>query len=102
MSTYTTQAAIQGEIPEMDLIGLTDDDQTGMMNGTVLNQIITNASGEVDQACANLYGTQLPFDPVPSSVASMALTKRSVSQVRTRLREYPMRHNALRRSNRRA
>jgi phage gp36-like protein len=74
MSTYTTQAEINGEIQMADLIGLTDDENTGQLNATILSQIIANASGEIDQACANLYGEQLPFNPVPSSVASMALT----------------------------
>ena len=74
MSIYTNQAAVNGELPMQDLIGLTDDDQTGQLNVTILNQIIANASGEVDQACANIYGGQLPFNPVPLSVANMALT----------------------------
>lgn len=60
-----------------DLIAMCDDNNTGSLDSnaqTILNQIIANASGEIDQACANLYGQQLPFNPVPSSVASMALT----------------------------
>lgn len=57
-----------------DLISLTDDGQTGNLDSVVLNQVIANASGEIDQSCANIYGKQLPFSPVPASVASMALT----------------------------
>jgi phage gp36-like protein len=77
MSSYTTQAAVNGEIPTADLIALLDDDDNpapGTLNVALLNQVIANASGEVDQACANIYGQQLPFSPVPLSVASMALT----------------------------
>ena len=74
MSQYTTIAAINGEIQMLELVQLTDDTNTGELNSTVLNQVITNASGEVDQACSNLYGQQLPFQPVPSSVANIALT----------------------------
>ena len=77
MSAYTTQQAIGGEIQQADLIQLCDDVGTGSLDAAalaILNQVIANASGEVDQACANLYGRQLPFNPVPSSVASMALT----------------------------
>lgn len=77
MSLYTTQAAVNGEIPTMDLIAQLDDSDNpnpGQLNVALLTQIIANASGEIDQACANIYGQQLPFNPVPLSVASMALT----------------------------
>ena len=77
MSQYTTIQAINGEIQQSDLIQLCDDVGTGQLDTgaqTILNQVIINSSGEIDQACANLYGQQLPFNPVPSSVASMALT----------------------------
>ena len=75
MSSYTTQAAIEGEIQHVDLIRFTDDAPCqGKINQTVLNQLIQNASGYIDSKCANLYGQQLPFNPVPSSIASMALT----------------------------
>jgi phage gp36-like protein len=75
MSQYTTQAAILGEIQLNDLIGLTDDaPSTGNVNTTVLTQVIQNASGYIDRKIGNIYGGQLPFNPVPPSVASMALT----------------------------
>jgi phage gp36-like protein len=73
VSQYTTQSAIQGSIQMSDLIALTDDDNTGNLNTTILDQVIVNASGVVDMYCANLYGEQLPFSTVPSSVANMAL-----------------------------
>lgn len=77
MSQYTTLAAVNGEIMMQDLIAMLDDPdnaQPGLLNTSLMTQIIINASGEIDQSCANLYGTQLPFNPVPASVASMALT----------------------------
>ncbi len=74
MSSYTNQTAILGEIQMSDLIALTDDDSTGFLNQTVLDQLIINASGFIDSKCANIYGDQIPFSPVPPSVASMALT----------------------------
>lgn len=74
MSAYTNKTAILGEFQLSDLIALTDDDRTGQVNDTVLNQVIENASGYIDSKIANIYGQQLPFDPAPSSVASMALT----------------------------
>jgi len=57
-----------------DLISLTDDDNTGSLNTTILQQVIANASGIVDMYCSNLYGEQIPFNPVPNSVANLALT----------------------------
>jgi len=74
MSAYTTQEAVEGEIQRSDLIMLTDDDRVGVVSDTVLAQVITNASGYIDSKVANIYGTQIPFNPIPSSVANMALT----------------------------
>ena len=74
MSQYTNKAAVLGEIQEPDLIALTDDSRLGVVNDTILDQIITNASGYIDSKLANIYGSQIPFSPIPSSVASMALT----------------------------
>jgi phage gp36-like protein len=54
---------------------MTDDAPSlGVVNQQVLNQVIQNASGYIDRKLANIYGEQLPFNPVPLSVASMALT----------------------------
>jgi phage gp36-like protein len=77
MSSYCSVTDIQGEIQPSDLIALCDDVGTGQLDAnalTVLNQVISNASGYIDGKVANLYGTQLPFNPVPSSVKSMAIT----------------------------
>ena len=74
MSAYTNKAAILGEIQLSDLIALTDDDRSGVVNETILAQIIENASGYIDSKIANIYGEQLPFSTIPVSVANMALT----------------------------
>ena len=66
--------AVLGEISPKDLIALTDDSKTGSIDAGVISQVITNASGYIDSRVANIYGSQLPFNPIPSSVASMALT----------------------------
>lgn len=72
-SAYTTQAQILGNIQMPDLISLTDDSNTGNLDNGVLNQVIANASGVVDMYSANIYGSQLPFNPVPLAVANIAL-----------------------------
>jgi phage gp36-like protein len=70
--SYTTQTAIQGEIQHSDLVDFTDDaPKQGIINQTVLAQVIANASGEIDRLVGNVY--DVPFNPVPPSVASMAL-----------------------------
>ena len=74
MSFYCSQSAVLGEIRRKDLIALTDDNRTGDIDTVVLNQVIESASGYIDSKLANIYGNQLPFNPIPSSVASMALT----------------------------
>ena len=74
MSAYTTQAAVQGQIRPNELIQLTDDNKTGGIDTAVLDAVIASASGVIDSKVANIYGEQLPFNPIPSSVASMALT----------------------------
>jgi phage gp36-like protein len=71
VSAYCTTADIQGEIQNADLIACTDDDNTGNINQTILNQVISNASGEIDRLVGNVYDT--PFNPAPPSVESMAI-----------------------------
>lgn len=71
MSVYCNQSDIEGEIQDADLIQLTDDNGTGSLNSVVLNQVIANASGEIDRYVGNVY--DIPFNPVPPSVESMAI-----------------------------
>lgn len=73
MSAYCTQSDILGEIQLSDLISLTDDaPSTGNVSATILNQVISNASGTIDRMVGNLY--TVPFaSPVPPSVESMAI-----------------------------
>jgi phage gp36-like protein len=61
-----------GEIQLADLISLTDDAPfTGNVNQTILNQVISNASGEIDFYVGSRYS--VPFSPTPPSVESMAI-----------------------------
>jgi len=74
MSAYCTQADIEGEIQAPDLISLTDDSYppAGIVNATVLAQIIENASGVVDRYVGNIY--EVPFSPIPAAVKSLTIT----------------------------
>jgi len=70
MSLYCSLADIQGEIQNAELIQLTDDDNTGQLNQTILTQIISNASGEIDRYVGNIYQGLSSANP---SVNSMAI-----------------------------
>lgn len=85
MSAYCSQAQIEGEIQASDLINLTDDDTppSGVVNATVLNQVIENASGVIDRYVGNIY--TVPFSPVPAAVASLAVTITCYKLYRRRL-----------------
>jgi phage gp36-like protein len=74
MSQYCTQADIEAEIQTADLITLTDDDNppTGVLNTTVLNQAIANASGVIDRMVGNVYA--VPFAVTPASITSFCIS----------------------------
>lgn len=71
---YTTQANILGNIQTADLIALTDDDMPplGVINNTILNQVIENASTMIDQYIGNIYA--VPLANPPGGIVSMATT----------------------------
>lgn len=85
MSAYCTQSEIEGEIQFNDLVQLTDDSNPplGVVNDTVLKQIIANASGVIDRYVSNQY--DVPFSPVPTAVRSMAITIACYKLYRRRL-----------------
>lgn len=73
MASYTTKEDVLGDIQMADLISLTDDDETGQLNETVLNKLIESASSLIDSKVSNIYTT--PFSaPYPSAVSSACLT----------------------------
>ena len=74
MSAYCNQDDITGEIQESDLVSLTDDSTPpmGVVDDTILNQVIANASGVIDRYVGNIYS--VPFSPVPPSVRSLTIT----------------------------
>jgi phage gp36-like protein len=72
MSTYCTQANILAEIQMPDLINLTDDSTppTGAVDDSVLDAVIANASGVIDQYVSNIYA--VPLSPLTSGIISLA------------------------------
>jgi phage gp36-like protein len=63
---YCNQSDIEAEIQPSDLIGLTDDSNTGFINTTILDSIIANASSYIDGKIGNIYAT--PVSPIPAIV----------------------------------
>lgn len=72
MSAYVTQADIEGQLSPAGLIGALDDTGSGTLNTTTMNNIIANASSNVDAALGALYA--VPFNPIPPAVFNAALT----------------------------
>ncbi len=68
---YCAIEDILAEIQGSDLIGLTDDDNTGSLNTTVLNSIINNASSYIDGKVGNIYAT--PLSPIPSAIKDLCV-----------------------------
>lgn len=71
MSAYTTQAAIQAKVPPLILVDALDDDGDGDADAGLLDQIIANASNDVDAMICNRVA--LPLATVPASVSGAAL-----------------------------
>jgi hypothetical protein len=70
VSAYTTQAAVQGLIAQPDLYAALDDDGTQINVIPQLNQIIADASNDIDARLANIY--QTPFVGTPPAKVSAA------------------------------
>lgn len=69
---YVTQAEVEAKIPPQTLRDQLDDDRDGVADDGLLDQIITNASDEVDAFLAGLF--TVPFDdPAPKVVRSATL-----------------------------
>jgi phage gp36-like protein len=73
MSAYTTQAAIQGRIPAPLLINALDDGLSGgLLNTTLLNQIIGDVSAELDGYLSSIY--PVPYlGSIPPALADACL-----------------------------
>ena len=60
---YCTQADITGQLPEMELAGLTDDMSGLMVVASVLSQAIVSADAVIDSYLSGVYSTPLAVVP---------------------------------------
>ena len=67
---YCTLTDIQKKLPLAQIIELTDDDGSGEVDATNLNEAISRAEQEIDLFLGKVY--DLPLDPVPTLVVSLA------------------------------
>ncbi|MCK5099792.1 MAG: DUF1320 domain-containing protein [Desulfobacteraceae bacterium] len=67
---YCTREDIDGKITEAELIRLTDESGTGLVDYTKVDNAITEAEAEVDSYCAKRHA--VPFQPpVPSMIVKV-------------------------------
>lgn len=71
MGNYIVKADILEQIPVSDLIELTDDDNTGSVDDSIVNGAIDNSEGEVDGYLASRYST--PVTPVPNIIKAFTV-----------------------------
>jgi len=73
MSTpYTTKAAILTQMSDYDLASLTNNDDQAQIVGAQVDKCIEWAQIQIDRKLRGVY-SPLPFDPVPSDIADIAL-----------------------------
>lgn len=71
MSAYTDQSEIEAQLPPDFLVQALDDDNDGSADSGLLDQVIENASEEVDSLLGQRYTTPFvsPFPPVVSTAS---------------------------------
>ncbi|HHT9137382.1 MAG TPA: gp436 family protein [Candidatus Wunengus sp. YC60] len=74
-------------IPEEAVIQLTDDEETGSVNTTRVNEAIAQADAEIDSYCARLY--TIPFSPVPDLVRKFSVDMAIYHLFSRRIEEMP-------------
>jgi phage gp36-like protein len=68
---YATLSDILEQVAEAELIALTDDEQLGAVDQTVVDRAIANAGALIDGHCRDRY--VVPFAPVPDLVRMFAV-----------------------------
>jgi len=80
---YCTQADIQNfEVTEKELIQLTDDDNVGDVEQSMVTAAIEKADAEIDAYCQGSY--TVPFSPVPAIVRGWSATLAAFNLYRNR------------------
>lgn len=68
--SYCTQQDMIDRFGEQEIIQLTDHDNVGEINATVLDRAIADAAGEIDSRLSGRYAT--PITPVPRKLQRLA------------------------------
>ncbi|MFZ5774029.1 MAG: gp436 family protein [Thermodesulfobacteriota bacterium] len=68
---YATLADILEQLPEIELIGLTDDAGAGTVDDAVVDRAIADADAFIDAHCQGRY--PVPLSPAPSIIRSLSV-----------------------------
>jgi phage gp36-like protein len=68
---YSTQVDILNQLEESILIQLTDDENTGVVNPTVMTRAIADADATIDSYCQGRY--TIPLSPVPDKIRQISV-----------------------------
>jgi len=68
---YCTLDDLKAQIPEQNLIDLTDDEGTGQINQSRVDAAIQNATDIINGYVGGRYA--VPFDPVPGLIRTIAV-----------------------------
>jgi phage gp36-like protein len=68
---YATKADIMEQLPEAELIGLTDDAGVGAVDDAIVDRSIADADATVDAYCQDRY--PVPFASVPAIIRSISV-----------------------------
>ncbi len=82
---YCTQADILNQLPEEELIELTDDANAGVVDEDVVTRAIADADAEINGYCSRY---SLPLSPVPDMIRKISVDL-AVFNLYSRLQEPP-------------
>lgn len=68
---YCTQSDLEEQIPQAELINLTDDAGAGTVDASAVARAIADADAEIDAYCGARY--TVPFSPVPVMIRKMSV-----------------------------
>lgn len=84
---YCTQDDILEQIPEEELLGLTDDDNLGQIDTGRVERAIADADAEIDSYCGGRYTA--PFAPVPTVIRKISVEMAVYNLYARRVRTLP-------------